>query len=1590
MHNFVMETIDKTKYKLLNSIEMKNLSKFFMAVAALFVAFACTTDVTEDLSVQLGGNAGQTTLSISLEESRTQLGEKAGDLYPVVWSEGDAIAINGVASAPLTAEQAGATAALFTCEGELARPYNVVYPAPAEGVTAAEGLYPVTFLANQNYVEGSFCEGAAPMYGYAAADSEGAIQLNHLTGVIRLAVKGEGVTLRNLTITSESGKLAGNFDLDCATGTLTAHEDATNAVTVSFGKGLTLKADEATPIYVAVPAGNYGKVTLMLNSTTDIMKLAFDSSAKPVTAGVVREFAEFTYEANASESETFLIDSKEALLQFAQIAANFAPYTTAKVTAPIDMTGEAWSAIEGFGAYIFDGGEFEIKGLTAPLFGATAATIKNVKLTDVAIEVTDLAKSGAIACELYDGSLLNCSAAGALHVNNTTLAPDSYTNLYNDIAHGGMVGYVSNATIYNCTNDVDITATSFCSEAKSIKVCFGGVVGGCANNSSFDTLINNGDVVYNGTTQSQNIYMSGIVGKENSASGERGIALLSNCTNNGELSTSKESVCGNAVLMSGITGAIPTTSDFICDKLVNSGAITHNGKGGGLSMSGIVSYNTTASFTNCSNSGDLKVSAGATITSLYMGGLFGQSIVSDKIASCTNSGSLTLEANATGGTTVHMGGIGAGVAEVTTISGCSNSGAISIADNANITAIRIAGIYAGTSLVVNGTMSDCHNTGNFSVGDNIKLTGTIAMSGVANWLTATKATPKVTNCTNKGSLTIGNITNENGTGNGQRLLTGGVFHSVSAGEISNCYNYAEGVTTVGTGKWTSRYMIGGLFGYIGQTGAIANQVITITDCQNYAAINVNPVGEIGTAQIGGLTSECYAAATDDIDQVLFERVHNSGAITVSGKYTSAGYPRLGGLLGICNMPTLELKECKNFGTITLKTTDSGQKKVGGIVGADTNKGTFKITNCENNGDIKVTTIVASLRLGGILASDDGANPTIISGSKNTGNFTIADQTATGNNYAIGGILGYSNYSGLTISGCTNGDATDATKGAITLAKAPGGSGVAGIAGYLAVAQTITSCTNYGTIKQQGDSANPRLGGIVGYHTTGNLTLDKCENHGAVVNDGIVSTILNLGGLVGLYGPSSTLTVKDSKNTGSVTCTSNQTTKSESLYVYRLGGIVGGSVGKVAISGCTNGAADDATKGAVTIGDAPTGVTLGGIVGLGESTITITTSKNYGDICQTGKGSCSKEFRAHLAGILGIGSSGNVTITDCENYGKVEYGTVKPNNRVDVAGITATTIAAGTNTISNCKNGGTIACMADSSAEICVAGIVGCPQGTTLVDNCTNLETAVIWGGGACSTNYDIGGILGGPSGAATELTNSKNYGLIKQSAVCSNNANVGGIAGYAYSIGLIDKCENYGALEIAGSTGSVFAGGIVGHMRHTAKTSKSVITNNVNYANLTFGGSGKTYAGGGAFGYIRVDANPKAELVIDNIYNLGNLVYSATATTPCFGGLAGTWTALAKITNSKCYCNIETNDRPAGWICGDARSETSYSENCAIGGILITEWDYTDLEPRPIGEQINEGNYTNYMYKSGADTDWTGTTNYDGCTLLSSKPTVEF
>ena len=1385
---------------------MKNLAKIFTAVVAGMFALSCVQDTTEDLGVKVENQAGVSELTLSLEQSRTHLGEKADELYPLYWSEGDAISVNGVVSYPLEGISATATSANFKLNQEVTRPLCVVYPASAavaaeeeveEEVTPAPVVaYPVHFLATQPYTVGSFAPQAAPMYGYAAALAEGEeetpVQLNHLTGVIRLAIKGNGEKVTNIAVKAENGKIAGPFTVDCTNGTLTAQDGASSIVNVTCNEGLVL-GTEATPVYVTVPAGNYG--TFVITIATEAhgkMTLKFNSDVKPINVGVVREFAEFSFEANANDAEDiFLIDSEEALIEFANIAGTFYPRTAAKVVANLDLSGLNWKPIANFGAYEFDGGSAEgytISGLTAPLFETTAANIKNVKLTNVNMTVTDLAFSGTIACNLY-GSLDNCSAEGTINLNNTTLAPTTLGGNYNDCAHGGLVGMAHGATVTNSTNDIDITITSLYEEAQAIKSQVGGVVGGATDSCSFSHLTNNGDLTYVGTTLKANLYISGIVGKNNDADAQNDFVEFTNCTNNGNITTDAKSVSAAEIILAGITGRLEIDPSAVCDKMINTGKLTHNGQCTGMRLGGIVAYTSRFSLTNSSNSGNITLNTGAKATSAYLAGLVSAALYADKIENCTNSG-------------------------------------------------------------------------NLYIGDGFAFAGAVQLTGLINTTasnTAGTTHTKMTNCKNSGSLYCGNCTNT-GTGNGGRLYMGGVTGTINDTDMSNCVNEATGTLTAKTGAWASRYMIGGLTAYVGVNNANCPTSL-ITDCENKAAILVDPTDAINSMQLGGITCEPYINKSNDTYWLTMTRVKNSGNITINGAWTSS-YPQAGGLIGINNHDNVVLKSCENSGNIVFNGT-SVKACIGGIVGLDGNNHTFEIDGCINSGNIEYNSVATEhVRVGGFIGMRDVTSATTIKGCTNTGAITVADQTVAkaGYYYNIGGFVGWNEKANFSISNCINGSATDATKGAITL------------------------------------------------------------------------------------------------------------------------------------------------------GEGQSGVTVSGIVGLSSVAITIDGCKNYGTVKQTKAGGKDKTNRASIAGILGRCAVGGIRVNNCENYGTIEYGTGLnvADARVDIAGIVAITLSTD-NIISNCKNGGTIIYKAKktNAGEVTVGGICGCPQSATIIENCTNLSTGLIHAAGSTTSGYDIGGIIGGPSGPEIECKGCKNYAEIRQTGVIKGATYIGGICGYGYSIKSFVDCENRGPINIEGSETSarktIYAGGIAGWARTPSSNSSVVVEkvfkNCANYCDLTFGGVAGTYCAGAIAGYIN---NEDAEMLwtdISGLKNVGNITFSADATTKNYGGLIGlvaTKTnpspgALANITDCVFYGDIKALDMGAGTIGvilgGVARTADKFVvKNSQIGGNFIySVAKDTDASGDEITVDVKTPFDLTMIYKTAITE---AQAQADGCSIITTKPAV--
>lgn len=264
----------------------------------LFASIAlagCQNDLSTDRPI-LG--EGETILTISLPETRTSLGDKSGDTYPIYWSEGDKIAMNGVCSAEAVISAENRASATFTVGYLLNYPYSITYPYVAATTYASPK---VVFPAEQSYVEGSFAEGSAPMCGYVASESD-KVELRHLAAVLRLPVKAsrEGVILQKVVVkATANAKIAGTFSVDCQSGAVNATNDSSSSITYTLPSNFALSATQESLFHIALPAVDAGEcVVEFVDGNGGVMVGTWDS--KSLKAGVVREFKTITYKAGAT------------------------------------------------------------------------------------------------------------------------------------------------------------------------------------------------------------------------------------------------------------------------------------------------------------------------------------------------------------------------------------------------------------------------------------------------------------------------------------------------------------------------------------------------------------------------------------------------------------------------------------------------------------------------------------------------------------------------------------------------------------------------------------------------------------------------------------------------------------------------------------------------------------------------------------------------------------------------------------------------------------------------------------------------------------------------------------------------------------------------------------------------------------------------------------------------------------------------------------------------------------------------------------------------------------------------------------------
>ena len=261
-----------------------------LSVAAMLLA-GCHNDLSDDAPINGGNESKEVTLALSLSQTRTSLGEKAGDSYPAYWSEGDRVVVNGVLSETAEIDATTASMANFVVNSTLSYPYYITYPYTAS-TTAEKSV--VNFPAEQEYTEGSFAVGSAPMCGYVESGKRAT--LSHLASILRFAMTAETeeVVLKQIVLSSDVA-IAGTFEVNCQAGTIAPTEQSQKRIVYTLPANFALSTSEASIFYIALAAVEVGTCKIEFIDSTGEKMTATWSPNKPLSKGVVREFKPIVY-----------------------------------------------------------------------------------------------------------------------------------------------------------------------------------------------------------------------------------------------------------------------------------------------------------------------------------------------------------------------------------------------------------------------------------------------------------------------------------------------------------------------------------------------------------------------------------------------------------------------------------------------------------------------------------------------------------------------------------------------------------------------------------------------------------------------------------------------------------------------------------------------------------------------------------------------------------------------------------------------------------------------------------------------------------------------------------------------------------------------------------------------------------------------------------------------------------------------------------------------------------------------------------------------------------------------------------------------
>lgn len=950
-----------------------------MAALSLIAAAACTKNEFDSQNVQ--NNEGRTVLTVELPgETKTILGDAQGDVRPVLWSKGDQISVNGVASQALNIES-NAASADFTLNAELTAPYSIIYPA----TMVKDGSSVITLPSQQKVASGdNIVSGSLPMAGYSNTLSA---KMGQLCGILGIHLKAGSQTgqIRYIEVTATGGEpVSGDFSVDCQYCKLSSEAQGVNVIRMDVQKALS--TESASAFNVILPAGVYSQgFSVKVVDENGQAMIRNIGGSRELEAGKLMLMPELTFVPNGEEKGVEIATPEEwNSFATAYNAGKYPDSQIATITADLDFSSVSADKFVTLG--LRDGAKQSANNGPAKYFAGTlngnGKKIINLKSdvpfiqaigTGALVQDINIDKTCSFAPwydgekQLEFGSLIGYCSGGT--VKNCTSAASITVSQCNATANkaplyiGGLIGRNRAAAISDCTSAATIVSdkTYVTDATAKTSLYIGGFTGYCSNpNGVLENCTNTGNISVASTARY--IYVGGLCARCSAGT-------ITGCTNSGTIEATMARASGDPCMflrLGGLFSIIDTDeeSSLTVSGCSNSGAITSRSNVKQLYVGGIAGQVDALNATLIDNKNSGNITTTKRMRYLYCGGLFG----------CIEQ-PLTLSLNGE----PHTGTIKIGSVESSTFTSVYCGGIIG-KTNAELTISgdatwksKITKTTLGTDIAAEsflGGICGCADGGTISI-SGMKSGGTISVdtlafskSGIGGILGCGTKGATISNCANSSTIsakTSKAVIEEDI----YSAHIGGIAGRVSGGatEIKHCTNSARVENRHWNNNlWTSYLgnMVGAIVGSIGyQSDNTFSSVID--DCHNtgivyaYRGAAGGIAGYISNTTVTNCSSEgniTRSAPGGGITSIA-ENCEISSCYVKGdfiGKKGGSAIGYAGGIIGDAIGSSAD--DCKYLGTLT-----SDAAAFGSIIGkADDASSAGVTTSCGFGGTINGTTI----------------------------------------------------------------------------------------------------------------------------------------------------------------------------------------------------------------------------------------------------------------------------------------------------------------------------------------------------------------------------------------------------------------------------------------------------------------------------------------------------------------------------------------------------------------------------------------------------------------------------------------------------------